>query len=442
MSKSPSPQFLQKIPDYYCVKHLEPPQLFCDDDQITLCVKCFLSQEHKYHMMHGIEEASVNYRKLFQEILNTLRKKLEVAKSILADVQGKMVMIQREEHNFKEMIKSEYRLRFRLLKENNEMNLLRLQGCVFNLNTREANLHHLIKFARELEEKYQETLQRVNSLGRENMNTLKKSEDRVSTQINSLQSLIRELEKNCGESTLALLQNVRLSLERSESPLLQCLEPAYITNLSFGQITGMSEMLRVFQRHITLDSETAHPLLVLSDDLSSVRFGNVLQGVPDDPKRFDFSATVLGVESFSSGRHYWEVNVEKATKWQLGICKESASQKGDRLKASRDKFLLTGSIMGSDFTLWVFPPLKRVSLREQMHKVGVFLDYEYGQISFYNVTERALIYNFSYPTFQGALRPIFSLCIPNEITNSDCLTICTPQTLSCGVAVNAQSSLV
>ena len=196
-------------------------------------------------------------------------------------------------------------------------------------------------------------------------------------------------------------------------------------------------MLKVLQRPITLDPKTAYPCLVLSEDLRSVRLRNVQQDVPGHPERFDFSATMLGVESFTSGWQNWEVDVEKAAQWQLGVHRSSASR-----SASRDKVLFTGSMMGTDYTFWAFPPLKRVSLREQMHKVGVFPDYEYGQISFYDVTERPLIYNFSYLAFQGALRPIFSLCISNGGMNSDSLSICLPHVSSCNGTLSPQSSLV
>lgn len=176
-----------------------------------------------------------------------------------------------------------------------------------------------------------------------------------------------------------------------------------------------------------MDPETAHCWLVLSEDLRTVRFGSIQQDVPGNPRSFDFSASVLGVERFCSGRHYWEVAVDQAAQWQLGVSRDSADNKDNTLRASPDKFLLIGSMMGTDYTFWVFPPFKKVCLQKKMRKVGVFLGYEYGHISFYNVTERSLIYNFSHLSFQGALRPLFSLCIPNGNMNSDSLTVCLPR---------------
>ncbi|KAM8784438.1 putative E3 ubiquitin-protein ligase TRIML2 [Rhynchonycteris naso] len=439
MSQTLRPRLQQDIPEDACrEEHLQPARLFCEDDQATLCDKCFLAQGHQNHAVRGVQEVAENYRKLFQELLTTLKAKLEAAKSLLAEEQERM----EEEQNFKGVIESEYEMMFWLMTEENGTKFQNLQGCVFNPNLRETNLSQLMEFAKELEEKFQETLQGLDSLGRENMNKLHASEVRLSEQICSLQKITAELEKKCGESTSVLLKGARDCLERiGGSLLLDCLEPAQLTDPSLCQIPGMSKMLEMLQRPITLDCQTAHPYLVLSEDLRSLRLRNVQLDIPGNPSRFDFRASVLGVESFTSGRHYWEVDVENATKWQLGVYGDFISRKGVVPRASGDKVLLMGSMMETDYTFWVFPSLKRVSLGQQMHKVGVFLDYKYGQISFYDVTKRLLIYNFSRLVFQGALRPIFSLCFPNGDTNSDTLRICLPN-VPCNVTVSSQSSQV
>nr|XP_058915681.1 probable E3 ubiquitin-protein ligase TRIML2 [Kogia breviceps] len=192
MSKRLRSQLEQEIPEDICCEiHLEPPQLFCHDDQIMLCDKYFKSQEHKNQVVYGVQEAAENYRKLFQEILNTLKEKLEVAKSILADEQERMVMMQEEEQNFKVMIESEYRIRFLLMIEENKVNFQSLQGCRFNLNLREANQNQLMEFATKLKEKFQEILQRLNCLWREKMNKVKESEVSLSEQICRLQKSLQ-----------------------------------------------------------------------------------------------------------------------------------------------------------------------------------------------------------------------------------------------------------
>ncbi|KAK2114901.1 putative E3 ubiquitin-protein ligase triml2 [Saguinus oedipus] len=461
MSKRLSPQLQHSVTeDAYCETHLEQTQLFCDTDQITLCSKCIQSQDHQHHRVWGIQEAAENYGKLFQETLNTLREKLEAAKSILTDEQERMVMIQEEEQHFKKMIESEYNMRLRLLNEERELSLQRRHGCVADLNLREARLNQLMKLATELEEKFQEMLQRLGRVGRENMKKLKESEARVSEQICGLQTLTAELENKCGNGALALLKNAKYSLERGlrsvqmieavlspqeqltaagESKACSYHRPEFMPHKRTEQhVQSIPKLMKVslLVGHLTLDPETAHPCLVLSEDLRTVRLRNSQQDTPGSPERLNFSAMVLGAERFTSGRHYWEVHVEKATSWQVGISYGSADRRGSSPRASGEKVLLTGSVMAAEPTLWVFPPLKRVFLEKQLHTVGVFLDYEYGQISFYNVTESSLIYNFSHLTFHGVLRPVFALCIPNRDTSSDSLTISAQDGPSCNATVS------
>ncbi|KAM9670586.1 LOW QUALITY PROTEIN: putative E3 ubiquitin-protein ligase TRIML2 [Dama dama] len=465
MSKRPRSQLEQDIPGGVRREtRPQPPQMFRCGDRMAVCDQSLPPQEHGSPVVvNEVPEAAENYRKLFQEMLDTLKEKLEAAKIILADEQERMVMMQKEEQNFKEMIESEYSIRIRLMTEEIRMNLRSLQGRV-NLDLRQTSQNQLMEFSSKLKEKFQETLQaikwvfkemvelaskrkcqllnsnketlqRLNLLGRENMKKLKESEVRLSEQICSLQQITVELEEKCRQPSSVLLQNAKYALERSESLLHQFLQPAQITDLSVCQITGMSKMLKVLQRPITFDPKTAHPYLVLSEDLRSVRLGNVQRGVPGHPERFDFSATVLGVQSFTSGRHYWEVDVGKAAQWQLGVYRSSAVR-----NSSGNKVLLTGSLMGTDHTFWAFPPFKRVSFRERVHRVGVFLDYEYEQISFYDAAKGSLIYNFSYLAFQGALRPIFSLSISSGGVNSDSPTICLPHVSPCNDTIGPQSS--
>ncbi|KAM9168463.1 butyrophilin subfamily 3 member A2-like [Mergus octosetaceus] len=60
---------------------------------------------------------------------------------------------------------------------------------------------------------------------------------------------------------------------------------------------------------VTLDPDTAHPMLVVSQDNSSVRWEREWQQVPDTPERFDSWCCVLGREEFRDGMHFWEVQI-------------------------------------------------------------------------------------------------------------------------------------
>uniref|UniRef100_A0A8B9XUR7 Butyrophilin subfamily 1 member A1-like n=1 Tax=Bos mutus grunniens TaxID=30521 RepID=A0A8B9XUR7_BOSMU len=79
---------------------------------------------------------------------------------------------------------------------------------------------------------------------------------------------------------------------------------------------------------VTLDPDTAHPHLFLYEDSKSVRLEDSRQKLPEKPERFDSWPCVMGREAFTSGRHYWEVEVGDRTDWAIGVCRENVMKKG------------------------------------------------------------------------------------------------------------------
>uniref|UniRef100_A0ABK0L525 Butyrophilin, subfamily 2, member A2 n=1 Tax=Rattus norvegicus TaxID=10116 RepID=A0ABK0L525_RAT len=158
---------------------------------------------------------------------------------------------------------------------------------------------------------------------------------------------------------------------------------------------------------VVLDPDTAHPELFLSADQRSVRRGPSRQSVSDNPERFDCRPCVLGRDSFSSGKHYWEVEVENVMVWAIGVCKDSVERKGEALLVPQNGFW-TLEMFGSQYRA-LSSPEKIIPLKERLHRVAVFLDCEGGDISFYNMRDRSHIYTCPPVTFTGPLRPFFRL---------------------------------
>ncbi|XP_009328515.1 PREDICTED: vespryn-like, partial [Pygoscelis adeliae] len=69
---------------------------------------------------------------------------------------------------------------------------------------------------------------------------------------------------------------------------------------------------------IKVDGDTAHPNLSIAVDKKSFTYKSQAQKVAQNEGSFDSSVCVLGSEVFSSGKHYWEVDVEKSNDWDLG----------------------------------------------------------------------------------------------------------------------------
>ncbi|XP_058867819.1 butyrophilin subfamily 2 member A2-like [Acipenser ruthenus] len=144
---------------------------------------------------------------------------------------------------------------------------------------------------------------------------------------------------------------------------------------------------------VTLDPDTAHPLLILSAEGKQVRRGETRQSLPRNPERFDYRPCVLGRESFTSERRYWQVQVGGSTSWRLGVSRESAERKG-WFSMTPQQGYWTVEWSGGEFTALTDPEIPLpLSLKPQ--KLGVYLDYEEGQLSFYNVETRSHIYTFT-----------------------------------------------
>nr|XP_021500569.1 butyrophilin subfamily 2 member A2 [Meriones unguiculatus] len=170
------------------------------------------------------------------------------------------------------------------------------------------------------------------------------------------------------------------------------------------------ETARQLQEELTdvvLDPDTAHPELFLSDDQRSVRRGPSRQSLPDNPERFDCRPCVLGRESFTSGKHYWEVEVENVMVWAIGVCRDSVERKGEALLVPQNGFW-TLEMFGSQYRA-LSSPEKIIPLKERLHRVAVFLDCEGGDVSFYNMRDRSHIYTCPPVAFAGPLRPFFRL---------------------------------
>ncbi|XP_071315318.1 E3 ubiquitin-protein ligase TRIM39 isoform X2 [Trachinotus anak] len=190
-------------------------------------------------------------------------------------------------------------------------------------------------------------------------------------------------------------------------------------------VRTQSRMKRVqeYAVDVTLDCNTAHPRLILSEDLKSVRCGDRHQLLPDNPARFDRVVCVLGREAISSGRHYWEVEVGGKTDWDLGVARQSINRKG-KIEVTPVNGYWFLSLRNKNKYAFRTEPSTDVHLNLQPHKIGVFVDFEKGQVSFYNVDAKIHIYTFN-DTFTECIYPFFSPCT-NKSGKNDGPLIITP----------------
>ncbi|XP_029111822.1 butyrophilin subfamily 1 member A1-like [Scleropages formosus] len=187
--------------------------------------------------------------------------------------------------------------------------------------------------------------------------------------------------------------------------------------LSVENMCRRAELLKA-QRYavdVTLDPDTANPWLILSKDKKQVREGDTGQDLPNNPERFKQRISVLGKEGFSSGRRYWEVQVGDKTQWTLGVVRESINRMGYfPLNPSGGLWALS-LWNGNEYEALTDPPVS-LHLSVKPRKVGVFVDYEEGEVSFYSVEDKSHIYTFTGYKFTEKLYPYFwpGFCYQSE----------------------------
>ncbi|XP_078271775.1 zinc-binding protein A33-like [Rhinoraja longicauda] len=162
----------------------------------------------------------------------------------------------------------------------------------------------------------------------------------------------------------------------------------------------------------TLDVETAHALLEVSEDRKRVRRTGTRRSLPDTGKRFTYWPCVLGSEGFTSGRHYWEVEVAGSRRWSLGVAAESVERKGEitltpetgvwRIRRRDDEFGARTS------------PLSPLPARPIPGRVGVYLSYESGTVSFYDADTKSHLHTFTGNKFTEKLYPFFGIWDENH----------------------------
>ncbi|NXR32534.1 TRI14 protein, partial [Zosterops hypoxanthus] len=143
-------------------------------------------------------------------------------------------------------------------------------------------------------------------------------------------------------------------------------------------------------RSPTWEYDSIHPRLKLSDDLLEVSCSWRRIFYPCSPQRFDKLWQVLSRDGFLSGSHYWEVDLLHAgVGWWIGAAYPTIGRKGDseacRLGWNRASWCLKKF----DIEYWAFHKGERIPIliEDDPDCIGIFLDYEAGILSFYNVSD-------------------------------------------------------
>ncbi|XP_063739966.1 E3 ubiquitin-protein ligase TRIM39-like [Eleginops maclovinus] len=380
---------VENLEDRMCPKHDKPLELFCKTDQTCVCMLCGVL-DHKMHKLVPLKEEYED-------------KKAQLGKTEAETQQ----MIQKRQLKIQEIKQS-----VNLSKEDADREIAEgvqvFTALKESVERGEANLVNTIKEKQKTTEKQAEDF--IKELEQE-ISELKKRSSEVEHVTHSedhLHLLQRFMSLKVAPPTKDWTEvSIHSSHEGTVVRAVAQLEETFSKEIK--KMLCEAELKRV-QRYavdVTLDPDSAHPNLILSDDGKQVSHGDVKKNLPDHPGRFSDSNCVLGKQSFSSGRFYFEVQVKGKTQLTLAVVRESINRKGDVTLSPQCGNWSIRLRDGKEYKAVDDPPV-RLSLKSQPQKVGVFVDYEEGLISFYDVDAAALIYSFTGCSFTEKLFPYFN----------------------------------
>ncbi|XP_048343182.1 tripartite motif-containing protein 10-like [Sphaerodactylus townsendi] len=403
-----------------CQKHQEPLKLFCKEDEALICVVCDRSKEHRDHETLPLEEASQKYKweirrgravdpslllDRFCDCLEKLKEEREKILACKADVVKESQDLLNQTTEQKQEMVAKFRELHTFLEEQEKLLLAQMEEVEKEVVKNRDQ--HLVKFSEAL---------------------------------SSLASLIQEMEKKCQQPATELLWDVRSTLLRYEEK--EAFENPAALPLSLKWriwdcsdlnlfLEGIKKQLRhkgllftfgpfvstdsldfglhpLEKANVTLDPDTAHPRLILSEDRKSVREGGKTQTLPDNPERFDTYGVVLGREGFTGGRHFWEVLVGSEGGWGVGVARKSVRRKGRLYFIPEEGIWVVGKWAGGCY--WAVRKGSSIclTLSEEPKRIRVCLNYDGGRVAFFDTDRGALIYEFSGASFSGeTLLPYF-----------------------------------
>ncbi|XP_028359245.2 butyrophilin subfamily 3 member A3-like [Phyllostomus discolor] len=238
-----------------------------------------------------------------------------------------------------------------------------------------------------------------------------------------IQALSQEKEREREEKAAAQAEKEAAQLEKEKlQGELRWTRIPYLPREEQSQVYAEWKTALFQPADVFLDPDTAHTALRVSEDKRSLELAAARQNLPENPERFCGNECVLGCESFTSGRHFWEVEVGYRVPWRIGVCRENVRRKDGDKMVPENGFWTVELCPRKGYRALTDPqtPLTDVS---PPGRVGVFLDCELGEVSFYNALDGSHIFTFPHTRFSGPLRPVLGIWKKDPTP----LTICPAQ---------------
>ncbi|XP_030062855.1 tripartite motif-containing protein 16-like protein [Microcaecilia unicolor] len=422
-----SPQLTEGA-DRQCLRHDRFQALFCTTDQSYICLEC-LQEEHRGHsticeddsekqiqsfphkeLQRGIqctEDEIYSWQTQMNAIkIATLRDKEELTKSF-SDMVQMVTSTQEKVQHFMESLEQAVLIRI-------EAKLQQL------MEKREA----LLQSKEKLDQLSQpgSNLQLLQSLEGLKVETKPSSslsfpaEDFTSAHLVQVVTEFKEQLHHLCKKHMDRIMQKAYDVPAPSRDLLPGIQNRPLLTL---KPQGRVDFLQ-YARKLTLDLNTVHRNLCLMAGNRKVTCKLQPQAYPEHPERFDHFTQVLCQERFTSGRHYWEVQLS-GNQVGVGVAYWSIQRKGHERACLLGRNTQSWCLEWNSSRCTAWHNNQKILIPKRHHdRLGVFLDYTAGTLSFYEVADGMLLIHTFQAAFDGPLCPIFFLSWNSFVTIGEC----------------------
>ncbi|XP_063789090.1 E3 ubiquitin/ISG15 ligase TRIM25-like [Pseudophryne corroboree] len=350
-----------------CPTHKKLLEYHCCEDAASICVSCFVTGPHKGHQVLSLDEAVRVKKKI-------LREHLEKLTSRTGDMEKRVQSLQ--DHRRK------------------------VQEKVADATERVTDL--FLDLRKQLQDLETQVLNEISRQEEEISLGISDLIQQLETQKGELSRVMGHIEELCNMADpLTVLQDEESDLGDFEnSAKVDLTQGGDEKDYDEGLVTvilhtALSELSAGAKGRfcvpeatdLSLDIDTATNNVIVSGDLKFASWSQAQQGREEKPERFMSFCQVLSKTTFSKGQHYWEVEASNSAYWMVGVACASIDRKGESSK------------VGNNTKSWC---LNRVDNRHlMMHnsvsttlypespvcRLGIYLDYEAGRLSFYQLCD-------------------------------------------------------
>ncbi|XP_075131294.1 E3 ubiquitin-protein ligase TRIM39-like [Leptodactylus fuscus] len=355
-----------------CPVHKKVLEYYCTEDAACICVSCSLAGEHRGHRVEMLDEASEKKKEKLRNVLQKLITKREKTEERVQSLEESRRKAQEKASGKAERVTALFIDIRRRLDD--------LEKKVLSEISRQEEQRSLSLFAliQKLEIKKAEL-----SMKMRHMEELCNMTDLLTVLQDPDTGDLCDPEEGGGdEDTGGHYRQHHDVDDRDVAEISDTLHT--LCDIISGIRSGIYVAVPA---DILLDVNTAANNLHISDDLKTATGTREKQNRPETAERFQYNPQVISRRGFISGRHYWDVEGSRSGYWRVGMCYPSIARRGQQSLIEYNN--KSWGLNNDNNQYSVRHASKVIQLPDKIssNRFRICLDYEAGQLSFYELCD-------------------------------------------------------